>query len=490
MSGTIAGKVGVFRPRTLVPSYQVRVSFFSPKDEKEIGGIVLGKKINGHIPIYSNRGFEVIQTTKNTEPMWSNSIQYEASMFKNKEGFSNPGRIARNIQKLWNYPGLLDYQAQVPRLLPHARAWVTFYPNGIIRNITDTKPNQDESFAELLSSRSDLVIGKRYGLPPDFESEDLATFNWYLIRPNVTEEVTSTLEKFVLGVNRNGFIPQITNAGYSVIRSSLRADPISSKVLDGTSYNIQRLWAYAGLWEKDSEVPKLRLDETWVILDQKGNIAMLRKEDPEEIPYGYEEIKIEPIDCCEFDSINIRVSSLREAIQNFNFILSQCRPVKISTPPELQSPDLQVTSDTSTVTLQPTISIHRESTIDDIPEDKITASIIYKLLQLLGKDLTDMEVRHLQSDNFEIKNPVNRLRLIREGAENRAGRNFPEWGYLGMSKTILKGLTQIQLLGLNDYAGKNSGVQDHFANGLAENNELKWLLIESKEPNSVLSSTA
>lgn len=144
----------------------------------------------------------------------------------------------------------------------------------------------------------------------------------------------------VLGLDRDGIVPiRICepDKGRRLIRLtelerlfSNGNTQINCTQYKGLDYNIQRLWDYDKLWKhgKKGASLRLRLDPTWVILDQKENIAMLMKKYPEdkEIPFGYKRTKIEPLDGYRIDEGRIKIHSLREAIEHFNFLISFIRP--------------------------------------------------------------------------------------------------------------------------------------------------------------------
>ena len=470
-------------------SYQVRV--FEPKPNhtngRDIYGIVLGNKIGDYVPILTKDGFQVISTSKNVGPMMRDSLLYEAPLTAPKGVFGNPARTAINIQKLWNCEELMDYSALKPRLKPGASVWATFYENGQIRAIKDQLTANDretQPYAELLSSRSDIVVGQRRNLPPHFEDEDLRRFNWDLLRPYFTEGFISTNERVVLGVKRNGFIPVATEAGYSLVRSNLQAIPILSSELPRTAYNIQRLWDYDGLWDKEAIPQRLCLGTTWIILDRNEHIAMLKKEEPETIPYGYKITKIEPIDHYTVDGNKIKISSLNLAIQNLNFILTIMKPPSLR--PEYESSFEQDTLRDQAIAKNRAAQVKRsifltevQTEENNIPEDKITAVIIFKLMG--GKDLNDSERSYLQGEDFKIKDHKRRLKLIENAIEHSMGKNFEDCRLLGRSKTIVTGLSREQLLALDSYVKEKGETQDRFANGLAENEEFKRLLAETKQ---------
>ena len=135
----------------------------------------------------------------------------------------------------------------------------------------------------------------------------------------------------VLGVERSGLVPArvcdpddgITLIEATTLDTSFPKDGAQTNHIHftGLDYNIQRLWDYDGLWEKDSDPLKLGLDETWIILDQNENIAMLRKNYPETIPQGYKRAKILPFNCYTFNTAEIKIASLRNAVKTLNSIL-------------------------------------------------------------------------------------------------------------------------------------------------------------------------
>lgn len=309
----------------------------------------------------------------------------------------------------------------------------------------------------------------------------------------------------VLGVERGGLVPirvhdpdeGITLISPTELDTSFPKDGAQTNHVKfiGLDYNIQRLWDYDGLWKKDSDCPKLRLDETWVILDPKGNIVTLGKEYPEIIRQGEKRGKVEVVDSHRLDYSKIMIPSLRKAAETLNLILELVKPVQNLSPIRLadstviDSEPHPATSATATVTSSlSVISILNQNKENTIAEDKITASIISNLLS--GSDLTPPELEHLQSDKFEIKNHNNRLELIRAGKEDRVTHNFDAWKYLGMSKTILKGLSFDKLKELNDFAREKKESTNCFAHGLLENDELKRLLANPREVEPQLRTTA
>lgn len=317
----------------------------------------------------------------------------------------------------------------------------------------------------------------------------------------------------VLGVERAGVVPArvrdpddgITLISPTELDTSFPIDGRQTNHVRFTNldYNLQRLWDYDALWEKDSVPPKLRLDETWVILDRNRNIAMLSKEYPYpesgniKMPEGYLRGKIEVVDSYRINYQNIKIPSLWEAAKSINLLLELVKPVQNTSPrladfttlgSEPTTTDQPIALSTTTVASSATLSVLSQISDPNKGEDKITASIISNLLS--GRDLGPSKLEHLQSNKFEIKNDSNRQELISVGIKDKVTYNFDAWKDLGKSKTILNGLSLDKLKELNDFAREKRETQNCFAQGLFENDELKRLLAKAEEVEPQLRTSA